>query len=215
MIRLLVTGCLFAVFSTLGTARECVHLASGFTLVIDSHEERDGFLVAKAGTGSMQIPLSDVSTIEALPDEITAGASTKTPETAEEILNAAAQAQGVEAAFVRSIAQVESGLRQNAVSRKGALGLMQLMPGTARELQVNPLTAEANALGGAKYLRQLLLQYKGDSGLALAAYNAGPGAVQRYKGIPPYPETRQYILKVLKEYQARVASGQSSSKLAQ
>jgi soluble lytic murein transglycosylase-like protein len=130
------------------------------------------------------------------------------------LLNAAV-AQGVDAAFVRSVAKVESGLRQDAVSHKGALGLMQLMPQTALQLEVNPVQADDNALGGAKYLRQLLLQYHGDSVLALAAYNAGPRAVAKFGGVPPYAETQRYIVRVLNEYQRQLSKQKSlSAKLA-
>jgi soluble lytic murein transglycosylase-like protein len=102
--------------------------------------------------------------------------------------------------LVRSVAKVESGLRQTAVSPKGAVGLMQLMPGTAATLGISASSPQGNAVGGARYLRQLLLQYHGDAALALAAYNAGPGSVARYGGVPPYSETRRYVVKVLEEY---------------
>jgi soluble lytic murein transglycosylase-like protein len=78
---------------------------------------------------------------------------------------------------------------------------MQLIPSTAAELGVNANQADENARGGAKYLRTLLLRYHGDSVLALAAYNAGPGAVDKFGGVPPYEETRRYVLKVLREYE--------------
>jgi soluble lytic murein transglycosylase-like protein len=77
---------------------------------------------------------------------------------------------------------------------------MQLMPGTAAVLGVDARDAEENILGGAKFLRELLLRYHGDATLALAAYNAGPGAVQKYNGVPPYTETHKYIIRVLREY---------------
>ncbi len=77
---------------------------------------------------------------------------------------------------------------------------MQLMPETAADLGINAQLDTENANGGAKYLRALLLKYRGDSALALAAYNAGPGAVARFGGIPPYEETRRYVVKVLREY---------------
>jgi len=112
----------------------------------------------------------------------------------------AALEQGLEPEFVRSVARAESGFHQEAVSVKGAVGLMQLMPATASALGVDAKLAEQNAQGGAKFLRELLLRYHGDAALALAAYNAGPGAVERYKGVPPYSETRRYIVKVLAEY---------------
>ena len=95
--------------------------------------------------------------------------------------------------------------RLDAVSGAGALGLMQLMPETARELGVDPQNPHQNAEGGAQYLRDLLAKYEGSPDqvlLALAAYNAGPAAVDRYHGVPPYRETREYILRVLKEWDA-------------
>ena len=112
----------------------------------------------------------------------------------------AALQEGLEPEFVRSVARIESNLRQDAVSNKGAVGLMQLMPGTAAILGVDAHKAADNILGGAKFLRELLLKYDGDAALALAAYNAGPGAVQKYKGVPPYMETHRYIIRVLQEY---------------
>jgi soluble lytic murein transglycosylase-like protein len=101
---------------------------------------------------------------------------------------------------VRSVALIESNLRQDAVSNKGAIGLMQLMPGTAAVLGVDAHNAQDNILGGAKFLRELLLRYNGDPTLALAAYNAGPAAVQKYNGVPPYLETHKYVIRVLREY---------------
>jgi soluble lytic murein transglycosylase-like protein len=120
--------------------------------------------------------------------------------TPERLIRQAANEQGLPADFVASVARVESAMRQRAVSPRGAIGLMQLMPATAAELGVNAQLDTGNAEGGAKYLRILLLKYRGDSALALAAYDAGPGAVARFGGIPPYEETRRYVVKVLREY---------------
>jgi soluble lytic murein transglycosylase-like protein len=111
--------------------------------------------------------------------------------------------------FVRSVMKAESGLHPDVVSPKGAIGLMQLMPQTARELGVDPVNPQENADGGALYLRELLEKYQNDPNqvlLALAAYNAGPGAVQKYHGVPPYRETREYILRVLKNWDRRDTS---------
>lgn len=104
--------------------------------------------------------------------------------------------------LVRAVIQAESGYNQRALSNKGAIGLMQLMPATARYLRVgNPWNAEENVRGGTKYLRQLLDRFAGKVELAVAAYNAGPGAVERHRGIPPYRETREYVRRVLGLYQ--------------
>ncbi|MFH1869394.1 MAG: lytic transglycosylase domain-containing protein [Pseudomonadota bacterium] len=115
-------------------------------------------------------------------------------------LHQAASAHGVDAALLRAVIGVESAWRADAVSPRGAIGLMQLMPETARRFgTTRPQDPAANLNAGAAYLRHLIDSH--DSlGLALAAYNAGEGAVQRYRGIPPYAETRQYVPKVLAAY---------------
>jgi soluble lytic murein transglycosylase-like protein len=115
----------------------------------------------------------------------------------DEIVLAHAQRHALRPELVRAVIQVESGYNPMATSPKGAMGLMQLMPATARELGVrNPYDPEENIRGGTAYLRQLLDRYDGNEQLALAAYNAGSGAVDRYGSVPPYRETRDYVRRV-------------------
>ena len=99
--------------------------------------------------------------------------------------------------LVEAVAWVESRLRSGLVSRRGAVGEMQLMPGAARDLGVDARDTVQNYRGGAAYLRRLLQRYDGDLVRTLAAYNAGPAAVDRYAGVPPYPETRAYVAAVM------------------
>nr|WP_207711643.1 lytic transglycosylase domain-containing protein [Sulfobacillus harzensis] len=121
-------------------------------------------------------------------------------------LAAAASATGLSPALLKAVATVESGLNPAAVSSAGAIGLMQLMPGTAAQLGVNPENAAQNAMGGAEYLKSLLGEFHQNLSLAVAAYNAGPGAVDEYGGIPPYQQTQHYVRAVLAQYQANMAS---------
>lgn len=117
------------------------------------------------------------------------------------------QRRSLDPDLVRAIIRVESAFDDRAVSRKGAMGLMQLMPETARELDVDdPFDPEHNIQGGTRYLRRLLDDFGENLTLALAAYNAGPTAVRRWGDIPPYRETRDYIRRVLTLYQGFVPS---------
>jgi len=112
-------------------------------------------------------------------------------------IRSAAQFSSVEESLIRAIIHAESAYQPDAQSPKGAQGLMQLMPATQAELDVaNPFDPEANINGGARYLSQLLAEFDGDFELAAAAYNAGPSAVYKYGGIPPYDETREYVRRV-------------------
>jgi soluble lytic murein transglycosylase-like protein len=117
-----------------------------------------------------------------------------------EIIDRVAFEQKVPAGLVRAVIQAESNYHERARSRKGAMGLMQLMPGTARQFAVaDPYEPRSNIEGGIRYLRSLLDRF--ELPLALAAYNAGEAAVRRFGGIPPYPETREYVARVLRNLQ--------------
>lgn len=118
-----------------------------------------------------------------------------------EIIEKLAEEKGLEPRLVVAVIHAESNFDPLALSEKGAQGLMQLMPATAEELAVeDPFDPEENLRGGIDYLRRMLDRYEGDLELALAAYNAGPEAVKRHGGVPPYPETQAYIRKVLSQY---------------
>lgn len=116
------------------------------------------------------------------------------------LIEAAARKYKVDPKLVAAVAEVESNGNQNAVSSAGAIGVMQLMPDTAASLGVDPYNKQQNVEGGAKYLRQMLDTFGGDTKKAVAAYNAGPGAVKDYGGVPPYKETQNYVNKVLDIY---------------
>jgi soluble lytic murein transglycosylase len=119
-----------------------------------------------------------------------------------EYVNVAAKEANLDPRLVRAIIYVESAENPKAVSSKGAMGLMQLMPATAKSLGVKePFHPNQNVKGGVRYFSKLMDKFDGNVRLALAAYNAGPGAVEKYGGIPPYPETRDYVRKVMEVYQ--------------
>jgi soluble lytic murein transglycosylase-like protein len=137
----------------------------------------------------------------ALFDSSAALSSPVPPEVASLIVEAS-HAHGIDARLLAAVASRESAWNPQAVSPAGACGLMQLMPATARYLGIsNVFDARQNILGGARYLRALLDAFHGDLDLTLAAYNAGPGAVQKYGGVPPYRETRAYVAAVRSTYQ--------------
>jgi len=197
-----------AVVSLLGSpvaARaEIAYFATGRTLSIKAHRVDGNSLVLTLRSGGEVI--CDASTIARFepdevpypePEPIVAEVATP-PATVPygELIDKFSTEHGVDAKLVRAVIQVESAYRNTARSRKGAMGLMQLMPDTARQYGVtDPYDPASNIEGGVKYLKALLQRLPRD--LALAAYNAGEAAVQRAKGIPPYPETRNYVSQVI------------------
>ena len=183
---------------------EIAVLGNGQTMKVKAWRfEADALRLSLASGGEAVVPASLVRGL--VPDEIVeevqaaAGADGTSDLTA--LISQVARRHGLEPALVEAVVAVESGFRPGAVSRKGAMGLMQLMPGTAADLGVaDPFDPDANLDGGSRYLRRLLAEHGGDLRKALAAYNAGPGAVRRHEGVPPYPETRDYVDRVLKRY---------------
>lgn len=124
------------------------------------------------------------------------------------MINNIALKYDLEPAFIKAVVHVESAFNPNAVSHAGAMGLMQLMPNTAKmyKLQPNQFNAKQNLIAGIKHMHMLMNRYGEDKKLSLAAYNAGEGAVSKYNGIPPYPETIDYVAKVMKLYNKYLVS---------
>jgi len=159
---------------------------------------------ANANLANLASPIGTANLAGATDTTATGGASALpagTPYGSE--ITAAAQRNGLDPALLAGLIKQESGFNPNARSGAGAQGLTQLMPGTAAGLGVtNPLDPAQAIEGGAKYLKQQLDRFGGDVARALAAYNAGPGAVQKYNGVPPYRETREYVRIVRARYEA-------------
>ncbi len=127
--------------------------------------------------------------------------SSRLPDRYDHLLREASERYGVSFPLLKALIKVESNFNPKAVSRAGALGLMQIMPDNIREFNINdPFDPRENIMGGARYLKKMLQRFNGELALALAAYNAGPSTVERFRTIPPIKETENYVKKVLKNY---------------
>ncbi len=200
MVALVVLACA----STAGAQIYSWHDASG-SLVLSDQAPREHV----AGVRTFRVPHSTGDVLSTKP------ASSAFSETYDTLITQHAEARGLRPDLVRAVVQVESGYNPRAVSSKGALGLMQLMPSTAADLGVrSPFDPEENLRGGTLYLRQLLDRFGGNEELALAAYNAGPTAVDHYGNrVPPYAETQDYVRRVQTQTSAQPAqqTGQTAS----
>ncbi len=204
-----------------GAAVERVTLSNGFALVCDHREETGGRvrLYTEAGSKNfVEVPAEEIASVEWETLPVPAPAAGKAilqpsapshPEltTAElrELLSSAGSEHNLDVNLLASVVRAESGGHTRAVSKTGAQGLMQLMPRTAAELGVTDrLQPASNVAGGSAYLDALLTRYHNNLALALAAYNAGPAAVDRWHGVPPYRETRLYVARIIRDFNASV-----------
>lgn len=201
------SGAEYAVLETGARIRVERHEVTGNTVKLytagDAFLEMPAALVTRFDPDEYVPPPPPPAPAPAAPPTAPEVASLKKPLTPQELVNRAAEQHGLPPELVHAVARAESAYRQDAISHKGAIGVMQLMPGTAASLNADPYDPEQNVEAGARYLRQLLIQYKDypdQVKRALAAYNAGPGAVQKYNGIPPYRETQLYVHKVVERY---------------
>jgi hypothetical protein len=201
-------------------AGEYVVFASGFRQLIERHETVGDKVILHANGGHVEVDAVQIAGFE--PEELVAEPEPDLPSETlilvaepsaqpdlKQLVSQAAEKYGIDAAFVHRVVGQESGYRADAVSSAGAIGPMQLMPQTAAMYGADPHDPEQNIDAGTRYLRDLLNMYK-DSATqlshTLAAYNAGPGAVAKYNGVPPYRETRDYVRKILERYKKDLAS---------
>jgi soluble lytic murein transglycosylase-like protein len=209
---------LAALLCNVAHAFQRVTLRNGFSYDCARYEPIDSshirlFLSTQA-TDFIDLSRQSIVSIETLPDPpqpppTPVAAAVAPVPNVPDLITAAGTQHHIDADLLASVIRAESGGRTNAVSRTGARGLMQLMPGTAQQLGVNDsFRPDQNIAGGTTYLDQLLDRYDPNNdthglALALAAYNAGPAAVDRYHGIPPYSETRAYVVRVMNEFKRR------------
>lgn len=183
------------------TLRRISQIESNFSQILGKDKVDDGFTAVLREKLNQDTPT--------LPSEIFIkpfAQALNTPKTDfDSIVKKCAKENNIDESIIKAVIKAESGFNSQAKSPVGALGLMQLMPSTAKGLGVdNPLNPEQNIAGGTKYLKGLINRFDGRLDLAIAAYNAGPGAVQKYGGIPPYKETQNYVKRVL-DYQREFA----------
>lgn len=202
-------------------ADEVAVLRNGFSIHHERHEVIGSVtrLYLDSGKNSfVDVPTSNIESFErdtsapaTVPTAVSVPAASST--NIKEVVANASGEHHLDPDFVSSVIHAESGFNPHAVSRKGAQGLMQLMPQTANNLGVkDAFNPQANVEGGTKYLRELLERYNFNIAKALAAYNAGPGRVDRYKGVPPYFETQAYIARIIRDFNKKKLAEQQLAK---
>jgi soluble lytic murein transglycosylase-like protein len=206
-------------------AAEQITLNTGFVMRCDHHVQVEGRVRLYMSPGEdnyIEIVPDRIVAVDALPDppaQVAAAVAPPQPNAkltnvdVGEMLARAGKAHNIDVDLLASVVKAESGGNPRAVSSAGAAGLMQLMPGTATEHGVSDRFApDQNVRGGSTYLDELLSRYHDNLALALAAYNAGPGAVDKYHGIPPYSQTQAYVARVIHEFNRRVLAREAKQK---
>jgi soluble lytic murein transglycosylase-like protein len=192
---------LILLISVCGFAADVAVLRNGFSI---RHERREvlgevtRLYLNSDGSGYVDVQNEEVDHFE---QELTLAPATTAALKLPDVVGSASHRYHLDPALVNSVIRAESGFNPKAVSRRGAMGLMQLEPQTAAQLGVaDPFDPETNVDGGTRYLRELLVRYNFDLIKALAAYNAGPGRVEQYHGVPPYYETQAYVARVVRDF---------------
>lgn len=213
-----------AAAATMAHAGERVTLRNGFVQSCDHHAQVEGrvrLYLSASEDNYIEFAPDEIAIVEPVADPPAPVAAQPSAKSAaklssadlREMLAAAGGAHNLDVDLLASVVKAESGGNAQAVSRAGAQGLMQLMPQTAADLGVqNSFQPDDNVRGGSAYLDALLTRYGNNLALALAAYNAGPAAVERYHGIPPYRETRVYVAHVIHEFNRRVLAREAQAK---
>jgi soluble lytic murein transglycosylase-like protein len=208
-------------------AMERITLRTGFSFDCVRHAPIDGKIrLYFVGSNYLDVAPAEITEVETIPDppappavikpeaatQPTAATAEPSPSELRQLLEKSGQAHDIDADLLASVVHAESGGRARVVSRTGAEGLMQLMPATASAVGVkDAFAASENVEGGTRYLDAMLKRYHDNIALALAAYNAGPGAVDRYRGVPPFRETRAYVSRVIREFNRRKTSAQTAA----
>ena|SRR2546423_6024644 len=186
------------------SAAEMATLRNGFAIRYERREAMDTvtrLYLVKAPDNYIDVPTAEIVRFEAVDSPLPPAVSSAPASDLDAVVSAASKRNNIDPDLVNSLILAESGFDPNAVSAKGAQGLMQLMPQTAARMGVqNAMDPAANVEGGTRYLGALLSRYHNDLGKALAAYNAGPDRVEQYHGVPPYPETRAYVARIIHDF---------------
>jgi len=199
-----IAAALLALACVAGSCAEVAMLRNGFSIRHQHRELRGSqtrLYLEKSQDNYVDVLTADVAGFETEDSPSLQALPVTPPQTLDQLVRAAGNQNNIDPDLINSVIRAESGFNPNAISPKGAQGLMQLMPQTAGQLGVlNAMDPASNVEGGTRYLRELLSSYHNDLVKALAAYNAGPERVQQYQGMPPYPETQAFVARIIGDF---------------